>query len=464
LRARLDTSATDGTETDFEIVLRDQDGDEVVSWLDSDGANGTTHLDVNLYVTEATTMYVQVHDWLDNDFDYDQAYTLVLDVLDVPDAALEPNGGANFAGNALLATPISDGVAQAACIASVGDDDWFKIEVPGESILDVRLDNAPAIASAVDYEVTVYGPAGNELNTLLDSNGGDGPSAVSFNSYAVGAGTYYVSVHDWLDNEWDLSRCYDVTVFIRPVPDDADEPNDVAAQAVALGIGATHQAHLASLGDVDWFSFAVPGEKIIEPQLGMVVGLADPELTVYTGTSEILLVRDTDGSGAPSSLIGAAYAPSAGTYTLRVHDWLDNDWGYAQPYTVVVALHDVPDAALEPNDTRATGTPITLGAPTQGYHASHLDLDYWTFTAAGSSVTVQLVTTVPTATDYEVILYNAAGTNLEDARDQNGGDGASTVGFTWSVTAGQTYAVRVGDFGDNDYDLTIPYTLTVTSP
>ncbi|MFC4263803.1 M4 family metallopeptidase [Ferruginibacter yonginensis] len=113
--------------------------------------------------------------------------------------------------------------------------------------------------------------------------------------------------------------------------------------------------------------------------------------------------------------------------------------------------------AYETNETRTAAKAITKNVDITAKISSTTDKDWFTFTTTAAAPKVQ-VTVSNLPADYDVRLYNSAGTQL--GISQNGGTTAETVKYNTS-TAAATYYVQV--YGYNGANSTSCYTLRAST-
>ena len=163
------------------------------------------------------------------------------------------------------------------------------------------------------------------------------------------------------------------------------------------------------------------------------------------------------GSGTSTLTLGAGTA-AAGTYTVTV---TGTGGGKTKTATVsfTVTSSGGSSTETEPNDTTATANNIaTSGTLLTGYIGTSTDVDYFKVSlAAGKTLTVEMQP--PSTKDYDVKLYNTAGTTL--ASGTNGTGAKETVTYKNTGTAAMT--VYIKNYGYNSaYSATLSYTIKFT--
>ncbi|MCA9837418.1 MAG: hypothetical protein KC422_10890 [Trueperaceae bacterium] len=145
-----------------------------------------------------------------------------------------------------------------------------------------------------------------------------------------------------------------------PVPsDDAFEPNDDKASAKAIEIGKTYDLIKLSL-DQDWFKFNLTEAVLVSIEV-------DTDKVLYT-------LEGNKTYGYPMKQKSILMALQKGTHYIHV-----TSHSYSpEKYSLKIVTSPLPDKANEPNNTKATATPLTLGT-TQTAYLYPEDKDWYTF-------------------------------------------------------------------------------------
>lgn len=113
----------------------------------------------------------------------------------------------------------------------------------------------------------------------------------------------------------------------------------------------------------------------------------------------------------------------------------------------------------ESNNSISTANGIpTVPASIKGKVGTTTDSDYFSISVSAGKV-LSLGLTVPSTKDYDLYLYNSAGTIL--AKSEAGTGAAESINYTASTTA--TYYIRVLGY-NKAYSTTLDYTLSVSKP
>jgi cysteine-rich repeat protein len=418
-------------------------------------------------------------------------------------------------------------------IDPVGDVDWYSVSVtvPGSSITAVIGDGFGGCPLGFDSELSLYGPSAVLL--VSDLAGGVSPcSRIAPSKYTAAAnlpvGKYALAVSRVSPA---TQPYYVLSVDVAPpgcgdgvVPEGnkqcdpgpvtvpgcsatcqltgdflhETEPNNVPTLANPLGTHAGFIGAINSVGDLDYFSFQVPGPNSLvfiqtSDGLGGCPSGFDSLLSFYDPSGN-LLVQDDNGGVGLCSLVSPALYPGAmnlagGTYRARVEYKGDNAtfWEYVVTISVkqpgcgdgiVEAGEQCDDGAengtpgdgcsatcqavapweIRPNGTLATATPQWPGFSTWkgavepiGYHG------YFTFTlaTAGSVTLTTHDLDMPTSCSSDTVLHldDHSGTELASDDDSGPGPGDPSSGKCSKIGShplqAGTYYAWVQRFGDS---------------
>ena len=347
VRVALTNAPATSTPVDYELLILGPDGNRRIGTSrDNNGSDGATVLEDVWYVERGEKVFVHVRDHGRGEFDASHGYRLTVTASEVPDAEQEPNGNMNAESNRLLATALTAGEAGAGFIASRGDEDFWKLEVEGETLIEAELSNAPATRSDVDYEMTLLDARGGRLRAERQTNGDSGITVLRTVVYVGEAGPVFVKVNDHGGNDHDGSAAYRVTLTPGAVPDAEQEPNGNGnaetnrALATALPFDAEVTGHIGWHGDEDWFQVAVTEAGALSVQLATAATSSpvDYELTVYDGEGQRLAFeRDTNGSDGLTRLTAGVEAVTPGTYYVKVADHGNNEWDLDNSFTLTAS-------------------------------------------------------------------------------------------------------------------------------
>jgi cysteine-rich repeat protein len=409
-------------------------------------------------------------------------------------------------------------------INPVGDQDWYSVDVtvPGSSITAEISDGFGGCPGAFDSLLSLYSPS--MMLLVSDQQGGNLPcSKIDPHKYAQATnllvGKYALEVQRLSPQ---TQPYYVLSVKVMPpacgdgilpegnkqcdpptpnpgcsatcqltgdfIPE--TEPNDTQALANPLGTHAGFIAAIQPIGDLDYFSFNVPGPtSLVFLQVSDGVGGCPagftPVLHFYDPMGNVLAMDTNSGPGG-CSLISPLTKPAAvnlpgGTYSARVELAGNNATQWEYVFTITVkqpvcgdgiieageqcddgpangapgdgcsaTCQSLPPWEISPNSSMATATPPWPGYSTWKSHIVPLgDHDYFTFTLQAAGI-VTLVThdvDTPTVCNSDTVLHLLDHTGTQIASDDDSGPGPGEVGggkcsliAAQALAAGQYYA------------------------
>ncbi len=245
-------------------------------------------------------------------------------------------------------------------------DDWYKIEVPAEGKLTIKIQTQESLSV---YYKTLY---------AIDSEGN--PQERGFTYWNddlvlnnLAAGTYYIRVHWYSDGSsyggYSLSTAFAENAYANDA-----EPNDDASHAKLITLGSTVTGRLGysyweDTDEDDWYKVNIPAEGKLTINIEK-----EESLSIYYKS---LYVLDADGEykERSSTYWGDPLVVSdlaAGTYYIRVH-WYSDGSSYGG-YSLSTAFAENTYANdAEPNDDANQAQSIALNGTVTG----RLGYSYW---------------------------------------------------------------------------------------
>jgi hypothetical protein len=131
--------------------------------------------------------------------------------------------------------------------------------------------------------------------------------------------------------------------------------------------------------------------------------------------------------------------------------------GYTTTATfVTTAVSTTCSDPYESNNTLATATAATVNTSIQALISSSTDNDYFSFSNSASQANIKVtLTNIPTGKDYDLRLYNSAGTNVKSSLSS----GVTAEKILYNAAPVGTYKVRVYPYSGSS--TTACYTLTI---
>ncbi|WP_143305117.1 pre-peptidase C-terminal domain-containing protein [Chitinophaga vietnamensis] len=323
------------------------------------------------------------------------------------------------------AASITTGTDIRATIATATDTDYFKIQLTDSSRLNIVLDNLLA-----NFDLRLLSASGTQL--AISQNTGTTAEAIT---YTAAAGTYYLQVYGFNGAHAD-SICYrlNAAATVLGACTDQLEPNDTQATAAAIATGTYIRAQIATATDVDYYKFTTTGTNDLVIRLDSLPADYDLQLLSASGTQ---LGISQNGGTTPESITYGASA--AGTYYLKVYGY-NGAFSNTKCYLLNVTATPVTACteAYEPNDTRATAAAIPVNTAISAQISTATDKDWYKFTNTASQPHIEiLLTNLPA--DYDVVLYNASGTQLGISQNS----GTANERIVYNNGAVGTYYVQV---------------------
>ena len=344
-------------------------------------------------------------------------------------------------------------------IESVGDRDWFAVELEANKTYRIDLEGSLTDGGTMrnPYLRGIYDEDGDRIDGTTDDDGGGrvgGNSRVYFRP-DEGA-TYYVSAGAY------RSHVGTYTLTISEIPDDYAADSGTTGTVV---VGGSATGNVEYYSDTDWFAVTLEAGQLYRFDLEGPTGdtLFDPYLRGIYDANGNRIDRTTDDDGGEGSNSRVYFTPDEGaTYYVSAGAFGIYQGPYTGPYTLTVTeVSDDPDDYAA--DPATTGT-VVVGGSATGNIYTHGDRDWFAvdleagrvyqFDLEGSS------TDGGTLGDpYLPGIYDANGDRVARTTNNNVGEGYnSRVCFT--PDEGATYYVSVaGGYGK---ETTGTYTLTVS--
>ncbi len=450
----------------------------LVSLSDPDGGDGPTSLHRNVHLAQAGTYYVAIRDTLDDEADADLPYTLEAVCAADPDPN-EPNG--NFdtdQENMAHATSLPlDGTTVSGWIAFEGDEDWFRVEMPQDGLLNLSI-RTTAGNMPVELLCTLLGSDGHAAEGEFVVTTGQDPADFSLRA-ALPAGVHYLRIRDEGDDGADLADSYTLEAAFEPDPD-PNEPNgnfdtdqENRNHATILLPGVPGEGYIGSNSDQDWFQVFVQDPGIYHFALSN--GQASPvdlSLNLYrvdaNGMNLILSRHEEDGQGedGPTEIEAQLYLFETGTYYVVVQDLENDETDLDVPYQVQVDPVDLPAGSLEPDEDRSQYHLLTSGQEVQGYIEFEGDRDWYAIPITTTQdVLVEIWNESPSPVEFIWFMYEPDSTRVyASAGDSTESDdnlihiitGDDEEFWVDEQDAG-LYLFKISDFNRNDWDTVVPY-------
>lgn len=447
----------------------------IVSLSDPDGSDGTTSLGWNAHLLQTGTYYLAVRDALDDDADADLLYTLRAECLADPDLN-EPND------RAADATALGQDSPVSGFLAFQEDEDWFRITMPGDGLLNLSLQTASG-GIPLEFLVTILAGDGQAVEAESQVDVGEEPLDFS-TRVALSAGTHYLRIQDDNDDGADAQNAYSVAFHFDPDPD-PNEPNgnfptrqENLDNATLLQLGIPGSGYIGSNADQDWFKVYVSQPGIhhfsIDNQTASAVDLS---LSLYRpGGQSLILVRyedDGQGEDGPTHVEGQLFFFDSGTYYLLVQDLNNNETDLENPYQIQVDLVPLPPGSLEPGEDRTDALMILSGQEVTGYMDFEGDRDWYGIEINGNwDIAVEIWSEAACPVEFIWFMYEPQSTTVYASAGDADEEDESPVyirvahnepdPFWVDEDHPGVYIFKLSDYNRNDWDTGVPYHFRVT--
>lgn len=348
-------------------------------------------------------------------------------------------------------------------VESVGDSDWFAIDLQAGQRIVIDLEGAPTDqGTLVDPFVAVYDASGVQID--LDDDGGEGfNSRLAFTApeagtYYVGAGAFGSATGSYRLSATAQGEAPAVAAAQAPATSVADDHPASTATGGRLALGGSVTGDLEAGGDEDWFAIDLSqGQSVVFDLEGDATGqgtLNDPYLTIYDPSGNEIDRDDDGGDGLNSRL--EFTAPSDGTYYVEARGFAGDSGTYrlsAQPGLQAVQPIQPPVDLADDDFTSGPDTAgrLNLGASVAGNLELADDTDWFAIDLSQGQTVVLNLEGSPSGqgslNDPYLTVFDFAGNEID--WDDDGGLGYnSRLEFTPPST-GTFYVEARGFAGDS---------------
>jgi hypothetical protein len=208
------------------------------------------------------------------------------------------------------AKPIAAGAVQSHSLHAATDVDWATFTLANAG--DISLETSGASG---DTELELWNGA---ARIAYDNDGNGRFSRITVTGLA--AGVYLARVLAFQQQGPIPAYTLRLAVGTPPPAGDAWEPDNSAAAAKAVQLGAVTVHTFHQPGDLDWVRFTLPKRRSVTISTSALTGRTDTLLELYDKNGTSLLRSNDDGGGGFASLIRYSL-PRAGTYYARVREF-----------------------------------------------------------------------------------------------------------------------------------------------
>ena len=338
-------------------------------------------------------------------------------------------------------------------------DDWYKIVVPEEGQIELM---AVSYGNMRFYpsQSTVYGYKNNDIYSRGNFTGFSsyGADTIRFKATDVGAGTYYIKIHQYPSTG---SGGYTLYYNFTPCPLANDtEPNNDYEHSNLLRSGTTVEGRLGyrTSDDItdtdDWYKIVVPEEGQIE-----LMAVSYGNMRFYPSQSTVYGYKNNDiysrGNFTGFSSYGAdtirfkATDVGAGTYYIKIHQYPSTGAGGYKLYYKFTPC--ISGADPEPDDDYQHANRLLNGVTTEGrlgYRASDgtTDTEDWYRITVPKEGHVEFdINGFDDVKLRDCAIYTLNGTTLTKVSNFTGNN-SNKVTFEADDFAKNTYYIKVGRY------------------
>ncbi|MCL2259416.1 MAG: ABC transporter substrate-binding protein, partial [Cystobacterineae bacterium] len=250
------------------------------------------------------------------------------------------------------ATPLAVGGEMEALLSPPEDVDYFRVDVPQPSLLNVTL----SALEGVDLQLSAIAPAEAAQETervLLRSNEGKTQEAERLLNVHCENTCYFKveSVAQKVSGKWTKTQENSKTPYKIGVQLQGDkqrrerEPNNLAEQATELPMGQNIRGYVYPKGDVDFFRVDLSTLPLRRPLLATLFGLPKNNLGLWLyrmdaeGKLELVQTAPLPKKDGPTPL---RYSATPGVYFLEVKDPKNREANFQDEYQLRVEWDDAP--------------------------------------------------------------------------------------------------------------------------
>lgn len=267
-----------------------------------------------------------------------------------------------------VATPIMPNTTYTGVLSRSNDVDFYAFTLSETSAVNIVLGASGNGGKSPAYACTLYAADGSRLTAL--SLSGNQQRTESGSVY-LASGTYYAEV---TKGSVHLGDAYTLHVDVSSASATEAESNNTMESANPIAVNTDVLASFALQGDVDYYTFTLPQDAVIQPKISFKPtdnSARTYVITIVDHNRQEMLKASIGGKETAKSLTPSVL--TKGTYTVKV----ENPRFVQQEYTLNIACMPVDAAESEPNNSAALAAELLRGAPRTGVLSSEEDVDYY---------------------------------------------------------------------------------------
>lgn len=237
---------------------------------------------------------------------------------------------------------------------------------------------------------------------------------------------------------------------------DPFEPNETYEGSPSINCNVSYLAFIQENGDKDWYNVTLPESGILKVTLTSVPTNLDLHVEIHQLIGNVLtkITNDIIGNASGGQDIFANAVVAAGTYFILVEDESNNMSSGTDSYDMLVSckpngfeLNQIyEDAALIPSDTCFEENIFGFNY----LFPEDNDVDWFKVNLSEPGVLKVALTSVPSALDINVTIYELIGGVLTKITNDTKGNatGGDDI-FAYAVVASDSFLISVEDEGNN---------------
>lgn len=258
--------------------------------------------------------------------------------------------------------------AYSASLFEKADEDWFEFTVETPGMVKVNLSAEENTIKRSQYTVKLIESSEEQVLSqyeLPDTQGNMEPGNIYLD-----AGNYYIQVYK--GSGWTAAE-YKIEVDYSEVANAEREGNNAFEKATNIQINQEIVGSFGSEEDIDYYSFDVEKDVIIQPKLSFRALETSHKAYVLTLYGNNRALYSANIGGQESDKVLVPFSLSKGTYYLKI----ENPNFNSKDYVLYLTAQAVDKAEIEPNDELANATKLDMGKIYTGVISTEDDIDYY---------------------------------------------------------------------------------------
>ena len=402
----------------LKLYIHNENQDDIATTYNLNGGN------VNLVklICEPGIYYFELRDLNHNNFS-PQLYNMVVNFN--TDDEYECNNDFQNAAEIGIGEPVQGQ------IYSLGDIDFYQVEVDQPGVFEVSINN---IASNINLKLYIHNENQDDIATTYNLNGGN----VNLVKLVCEPGIYYFELRDLNHNNFS-PQLYNMVVNFNT--DDEYECNNDFQNAAEIGIGEPVQGQIYSLGDIDFYQVEVDQPGVFEVSINNIASNINLKLYIHNeNQDDIATTYNLNGGNV--NLVKLVCEP--GIYYFELRDLNHNNFS-PQLYNMVVNFNT--DDEYECNNDFQNAAEIEIGEPVQGQIYSLGDIDFYQVEVDQPGVFEVSINNIASNINLKLYIHNENQDDIATTYNLNGGN----VNLVKLVCEPGIYYFELRDLNHNNF-------------